>query len=163
MWNDIDGMVSAYERGRLTRRELVAGLGVFLASMAGAPRVAAGKETDAAGSTFTATELNHVALDVTDVGRSRDWYIKHLGLTVRSDGERSCFLNCGDHFVALFRADEPGLNHYCYTIKGYDPARAVKALEGAGLSPRRTDDRVYFEDPDGITVQVSARNRREGR
>jgi catechol-2,3-dioxygenase len=35
----------------------------------------------------------------------------------------------------------------------------VKTLEAAGLSPRRVSDRVYFDDPDGIEVQVSAPNR----
>ena len=92
--------------------------------------------------------------------RARDFYQKHLGLTVRREGgDENCFMNCGEHFLALFRNKTPGLNHYCYTIKNYDPARAVDKLKAVGLKPRRTSDRVYFDDPDGITVQVSAPNK----
>ncbi len=68
-------------------------------------------------------------------------------------------LNVGEHdFLALFRADKPAMDHYCYTIKGYTAGDAVKRLESAGLEPRRRGNRVYFDDPDGLEVQVSAPN-----
>ena len=38
-----------------------------------------------------------------------------------------------------------------------EPARVVDTLTAAGLAPRRRGDRVYFDDPDGIEVQVAAR------
>ena len=155
MWQQISMMISAYENGRMTRRELVTTMGAMVALAAGA-KSARGDEPQ---PTVQAIELNHVALDVTDVSRSRDWYVKHLGLAVaHQDGERNCFLNCGRHFVALFHNEKAGLNHYCYTIQGYDPGAAVKTLADAGLEPRRRENRVYFDDPDGITVQVSAPN-----
>ena len=53
----------------------------------------------AEGGTFQATGLNHVALNVTSVPKSRDWYIKHLSLKViRDGGEDNCFLGGGDDF-----------------------------------------------------------------
>lgn len=160
MWNQIEDMVESFEIGNLSRRQLVAGLGACVAAAAGLPRMAFAKPTVGEGGTFTALELNHVALNVTDVRRSRDWYRRHLGLTVLSESRRNCFMGCGEHFLALFRNTEPGLNHYCYTIKDYEPDRVMKTLKDVGLKPRRTADRVYFDDPDGIEVQVSARNRR---
>lgn len=159
-WNQIEHMVTAFETGKLSRRQLVAGLGACVAVVAGVPLIARARDTDSAASTFTALELNHVALNVTDVRRSRDWYSKHLGLKVLSESERNCFMGCGNHFLALFRNREPGLNHYCYTIKNYEPDRVVTKLKDVGLKPRRTENRVYFDDPDGIEVQVSGRNRR---
>ena len=33
--------------------------------------------------------------------------------------------------------------------------RVVKTLECAGLNPRRRENRVYFDDPDGLTVQIA--------
>lgn len=174
MLHEIEQMIEAFERGRLTRRQLVARMGTVIAALAGVQRVAAGSQaisthgparpTDGMkpgprAPTFEALALNHVALNVTDVARSRDFYKRHLGLKVRSQsGDRICFLNCGEHFVALFRDKQPGLDHYCYTIRDYRPPQAVDRLKAVGLKPRRTENRVYFPDPDGITVQVAAAN-----
>lgn len=44
---------------------------------------------------------------------------------------------------------------HCYTVDGYAAGAAVKTLRAAGLEPERQEDRVYFDDPDGPTVQVS--------
>jgi catechol 2,3-dioxygenase-like lactoylglutathione lyase family enzyme len=150
-----DEIVEQFEQGELTRRQLVARLMGLGAALAVVPSSAhAGQDR---GSTFRATGLNHVALDVRNVPRSRDFYVKHLGLEViRDGGEDNCFLGSGgDFFLTLFRGDTPGLNHYCYTIQDYDPDRAEEKLKAAGLKVRRQSGRIYFDDPDGIEVQVS--------
>jgi catechol 2,3-dioxygenase-like lactoylglutathione lyase family enzyme len=150
----IEALVDAFERGRISRRQLVARLGAAVAAAAGARRLLAQDEPE---STFEATGIDHVALAVTDVNRSRDFYLKHLGLSVmRQSGDDSCFLRCGKDFLALFRHEKPGLHHYCYAIRKYSPAEAVKRAEAGGLDPRRHGNRVYFDDPDGLTVQVAA-------
>jgi catechol 2,3-dioxygenase-like lactoylglutathione lyase family enzyme len=160
-------IVDQFERGQLSRRQLVArlmGLGAAMATLKGAawaqePAGEAGQGTGEQGSrpTFQATGLDHVALDVTDVARSREFYQRHLGLRViRGTGSDSSFLGADrDFFLALFRAEQPKLNHYCYAIENYDPQVAVQRLEAAGIRPRRTGGRVYFPDPDGITVQIA--------
>ncbi len=152
----INSMVDQYDRGRLSRRQLITTLTGFAAVAGlGADAVAA---QDTKESTFQATALNHIALSVTDVGRSRDFYVKHLGLRVTRDGSRNCFLNVGPNFLALFRARQAGLAHYCYTIKGYTADSAAETLQAAGFKPRRAENRVYFDDPDGLEVQLSAPN-----
>ena len=156
MQSDIaETLVEDFERGLLSRRQLVArlmGLGAALAVM---PSSAEARQGD--GATFQATGLNHVALNVHSVPRSRDFYIKHLGLKVTRDGgEANCFLGSGDNFfLTLFKGEQPGLNHYCYTIRGYDPERAEEKLKAAGLKPRREGNRLYFPDLDRIEVQVA--------
>ena len=73
-------LVEDFERGLLSRRQLACrlmGLGAALAVM---PRAAEARQGQ--GSTFQATGLDHVALNVRSVPRSRDFYIKHLGLKV---------------------------------------------------------------------------------
>jgi len=60
-----------------------------------------------------------------------------------------------DFFLTLFRAENPGLHHYCYAIRNYNPEDAVQKLRDAGLRPRREGGRVYFPDPDDLTVQVA--------
>ena len=156
MQSDLAGqIVEDFERGRLSRRQLASrlmGLGAALAAVPGSAEASQDK-----GSTFRATGLDHVALDVKDVPRSRDFYKKHLGLEViRDGGEDNCFLGSGgSFFLTLFRGDKPGLNHYCYAIKDFDADRAEERLKAAGLKVRRESGRIYFQDPDGIEVQVS--------
>lgn len=154
----LDTMVDQYDRGRLSRRQLITALTGF-AALASLGNTSAGQDAEKpTESMFQATELNHIALSVTDIPRSRDFYIKHLGLRVTSESRSSCFLNVGPHFLALFKARQAGLNHYCYTIKGYTADGAAEKLKAAGFEPRRAANRVYFDDPDGLEVQVSASN-----
>jgi catechol 2,3-dioxygenase-like lactoylglutathione lyase family enzyme len=148
-------LVEDFERGLLSRRQLVSRLMGFGAALALMPRAAEARQGE--GGTFQATGLDHIALNVRSVLRSRDFYVKHLGLKIiRDGGEDNCFLGNGDDFfLTLFRGERPGLNHYCYAIRGYDPDRAEEKLKAEGLKPRREGNRVYFPDPDGIEVQVA--------
>jgi len=148
-------LVEDFERGLLSRRQLVSrlmGLGAVIAVMSRG----AGASQDTK-STFQATGLDHVALNVSSVPSSRDFYIKHLGLKViRDGGEDNCFLGSGDDFfLTLFKGDKPGLNHYCYAIRGYAADQAEEKLKAVGLKPRREGNRLYFPDPDGIEVQIA--------
>jgi catechol 2,3-dioxygenase-like lactoylglutathione lyase family enzyme len=154
MFEAFERILDDLEDHRLSRREAVVRLGAIAATLAGVGNLAQAQEDT--GSTFRAVGLNHIALRVTDVPRSRDFYGKHLGLRVLSESRSNCFLSCGpDNFVALFADDEASLDHYCYTIESYDPGRVAKTLEDAGLNPRRRENRVYFDDPDGLTVQIA--------
>lgn len=156
MLADLDRTLGDLEQGRIDRRTALRRVAGVLFSAAAAGTLFSAEEP-AAASTFEATALNHLALRVSDVARSREFYGKHLGIRpVRDDGTR-CFLGCGENFVALFPAEKPGMDHYCYTIKDYDPDRAVETLKAEGLSPVRHDNRVYFEDPDGLTVQLAGK------
>jgi catechol 2,3-dioxygenase-like lactoylglutathione lyase family enzyme len=148
-------LVEDFERGLLSRRQLAARLMGLGAALSVVPHVARARESQS--NTFQATGLSHVALNVSSVPRSRDFYIKHLGLKVdRDGGEDNCFLGSGDgFFLTLFKGERPGLNHYCYTIRDYAVEQAEEKLKAAGLKPRREGNRVYFPDPDGIEVQVA--------
>lgn len=161
---EIERLLSLYEAGNMTRRELVTGLGFLAAAVAGGQRAFSGEKSSPqsgtetpSASTFQATGLDHIALRVTDVARSRDFYMKHLGLRSSGEGGNSAFLYFGRDFLALFRSGEAGLDHYCYAVKDYDVAQAEKKLRAAGLQDiRRTAGRIYFSDPDGLTVQLAA-------
>jgi catechol 2,3-dioxygenase-like lactoylglutathione lyase family enzyme len=91
------------------------------------------------------------------VARSRDFYAKHLGLDVVRGDDNALFMGADrEFFLTLFKAEKPGLNHYCYGIEDYEAAAAVAKLREAGINPRETQGRVYFPDPDGIEVQVAS-------
>jgi catechol 2,3-dioxygenase-like lactoylglutathione lyase family enzyme len=156
-------LVGDFEQGRLSRRQLAArlvGLGAALATFQDASwgQTATAEAATAAKPTFEAKGLDHIALDVTDVARSNEFYGKHLGLRVIRGDENASFLGADrDFFLTLFRGEKPGLNHYCYGIDNYDADDAMERLAAAGLRPRREGNRVYFPDPDGITVQIAGR------
>jgi len=147
-------ILEEYRDGTIERRAAIRGLAIcFAAAFAGAPAVAAKDDP-----TFASIGLNHLALRVTDVATSRDFYIKHFGFTVlRDNAPHNCFLGCGDNFVALFASKTAGMDHFCVTIEEYDPAEALQRLEDAGIESHRVENRVYFKDPDGLEGQVSGR------
>lgn len=152
MRQEIDRLVGSFESGGLTRRQLITGLTALAAA-----RGSGAAQGAAQGSTFRATGLNHIALAVTDVERSRDFYVERLGLEVNNESlPGNCFLDCGDQFVALFRASSAGLAHYCYSIPDYDQQDAARRLREVGLTPRLQGGRIYFDDPDGLEVQLAS-------
>ena len=76
---------------------------------------------------------------------------------LRDNAPGNAFLRSGEHYLGLFRSSSPGVDHFCYSVEGYDADDAMSKLEGAGMSPRREEDRVYFDDPDGLEIQLDSR------
>lgn len=156
-----DKLVTDFQAGKISRRQLAArlmGLGAALAALENSSHA---QQTEPAAKTkeptFRATGLDHIALDVIDIPRSRDFYEQHLGMRVTRGDNEALFMGAdGEFFLTLFRAEKPGLNHYCYGIKNFDAASAVASLRAADINPRETGGRVYFPDPDGIEVQIAS-------
>lgn len=150
----ISQLIGQYEQGSMSRRQLVGTLAMVAGVGMSAP------ESSLAQSslpTFQATRLNHIALSVTDVARSRDFYVRHLGLSVSSDSSpHNCFLDCGPNFVALFRGSRPGMHHYCYSIVDFDQRKAAERLRAESIEPDLQGRRIYFPDLDGLTVQLAS-------
>ena len=106
----------------------------------------------------SSTDINHIALTVTDLDRARAFYERHLDPEVARQDRNNCFPRCAQHdFVALFKGEKHAMNHYCYASEPFDPGDAVRNLKAVGIEPRRRGDRVYFDDPDGLEVQVAAK------
>ena len=149
-------LLDSYAAGRMSRREAALRLaGLAVAPLAITGRAGAGEPS---GSAFRTTGLNHLGLRVTDVERSRDFYRAHLGMSViRDNAPGNCFLRAGAHYLGLFRSATPAVDHFCFTVDGYDADGAMSRLERIGLAPRREEDRVYFDDPDGLEVQLDSR------
>ena len=149
MFNHISNLLGHYEAGQLSRRDLLVGL----TALAVAPQASA-----QSSSALKGAEINHIAINVPDVQASRDFYRELLDLPVLDESRNSSFLGLGEgNFLSIFRGS-PGLNHYCIGIENYEVDRVMNELTRQGLQPRRTagTDRVYFDDPDGIEVQLAA-------
>jgi len=144
----ISKMVRSYERGKISRRELIAGLALL----------AAPRSAPAAPATFQGLGFNHLALNVTDLARSRDFYMRLLGMNVLRESANDCFLELGPDFLALFKREKPVMDHFCIAIENYEVKAVTAELRRQGLNPDQPTgtSRVYFRDPDGLVVQLSS-------
>jgi catechol 2,3-dioxygenase-like lactoylglutathione lyase family enzyme len=142
-------ILERYESGHLSRRDLIQALASLAATAPAA---------SAAVSTFKGVGLNHLAVRVADIPRSRAFYQSLLGLPLMSESSSSCFLKLGNQFLTLFKNRDPGLDHYCMEIEPFKPDEVMDQLKKLRLQPRRPvgTDRVYFRDPDGLEVQLAA-------
>ena len=101
-------------------------------------------------------DVNHVALRVSDLGRSVEWYQALMGLRVVRRSASSAFLGLGENFLALFAGQRAGTaDHFCFSVEDYDPESVRAELARHGIESTRREDRTYFKDLNGLTVQVS--------
>lgn len=127
----------------------------------------------------------HVGINVTDLGRSVDFYGAALGLDVMgrsdTDGRRYAFLGAGDALVltlweqatAGFSAEAAGLHHLSFQADDIAQVQAteqrLKALGAAfthdGIVPHAegaASGGIFFTDPDGTRLEVFAPDGAQG-
>lgn len=169
MTAEVERLVSGFERGAISRRELIAGLAALCA--VSSPASATGQQASVQPSGQRApiplSGVDHVALRVSDLARSTAFYRDHLGGRIRSQSSGSTFLDIGSQWVALFargavstgyEATQPGVDHISFHSpqhRSLDERMGV--LRAHGLDPVSPpgSSRVYFRDPDGIILQLS--------
>lgn len=155
MIEDIDALVSSYERGTLTRRQLLQALAVM------ATPVAAQAQTQP-GGLMRGRNLHHVNVHVSDVARSEAFYQKLFGFspTRRVQGpDNHGFDLAGGGLIILQKSDQPGrLDHFCVGVDNFDAERLRTAVKTAGIEGVQggASDNFFVSDPDGLRVQVSA-------
>ena len=152
----IDTLVSAFESGRLSRRQLVQGLAAMVAASAPA---AAEAQTPA----IPALSLNHVSLAVTDPEASKQFFQKTFGMPVASTQGTGINLSLGTSFLGLYKMPNPGrVDHVCLGVDNYDVNAMAAKLEAQGIKAiiRKDKPEVYFNDPDGIRFQLENKDYR---
>ena len=154
---EIETLVDNYDRGMITRRQLLASITALTATAAVA------EQPEKQGPAFTGQTLNHVTLSVSDVEKSRQFYSSILGVDVISKQKNGINLGLGESFLGLYRIKEkPRVNHFCVGLDEFQVHAAAQRLQQYGVKPRVRQDKpeVYFEDPDGITVQLESKDYR---
>lgn len=152
----IDSLVSAFETGRLTRRQLVQGL----AALVGA---ATASEAAAQTPAIPALSLNHVSLAVADPEASKQFFQKTFGMPVVSTQGTGINLALGTSFLGLYKMPNPGrVDHVCFGVDHYDVNAMAAKLEAQGIKAtiRKDKPEVYFADPDGIRFQLENKDYR---
>ncbi len=160
MRHAIEGLVDRFEKGTLSRRELVSGL-LALGAWPGATAASPERAPIEVGG------IDHLALRVSDLERSARFYAEHLGATERSRSSGSVFMDVGAQWIALFGPGAastgfpptpPGVDHISFrptAVRSFEDR--TKALRDHDLDPQSPpgSGRVYFKDPDGIILQLS--------
>ena len=156
----IGRLLQDYERGKITRRQLIQTL-AFTATAA-----SAGGTAEAAPA--NAISINHVSMQVTDYTKTRDFYAGLFGMKVTNDdGKTQCRLTFGDNIVIARNASsrpggKVGVDHIAYTLANWDTDKAVKPaveaeLKRRGLMIRTTEGSFHVQDPDGFEVQIGGK------
>ena len=147
----ISDLVTRFERGSLSRRELIGALALLAGAGAGAP---------AAAATLKSASINHVSVLVTDMARSIDFYGRVFGLALVNEDKANKIARLGANgkiLVSLRIEPPPGvIDHFAIGVEGFNREAVTADLKGFGLTPA---DNIQFgfhvKDPDGAVVQIT--------
>ena len=145
----IDDILNQYDRGLLTRRQLVQGLFLGAApSVLQAPRTA-----------LRARSLDHVAIVVSDLARSRDFYEKLFGnvMPTRPDGmQLQLPFGMRSHLNLNADGGKVGLDHFAVAVEGFAVEGAIASVKRAlpGTKIETAADSISLIDPDGVRIQI---------
>ena len=149
----ISELVTRFEKGSLSRRELVQGL-TMLAASSTAASAAAQDEID-----FRTANIDHVSMQVSDLQRSVDFYQKTFGFSVVSEDKPLNIVRLGHgRTLVSFNLQGPTgiIDHFSIGVPRFTKEAASRYFAARGL---RTGDDPYHglhvRDPDGNYVQVS--------
>jgi catechol 2,3-dioxygenase-like lactoylglutathione lyase family enzyme len=148
----ISDLVERYERGGLSRRELIQGLALLVAS---GPALAA---TDAPLSGQPPTGIDHISVRVSDLTRSAAFYQSLFGLRPLSEDKPHNILRLGDKRVIVsLRRDAPHgtIDHFGVGVQNFDKPAITRDLQQRGLTPQEDwEYGFHVRDPDGVPVQI---------
>ncbi|MBT7955443.1 MAG: VOC family protein [Rhodospirillaceae bacterium] len=97
--------------------------------------------------------INHVVLEVGDIGAALEFYGKIFDFSLRGKGETNAFIDLGDQFIQLSLNDisEPDQKrHFGFVVDDREPIRAVLEEMGVELLERG----LNFRDPWGNRIEV---------
>lgn len=144
----IERMLTDFEDGRLTRRQIALSLAAFVAGAQAAPSPGG----------LRAVSLNHVTVRVPDVQRTSRFYQEFFGMPLKQHSETTHILGVGKSFFGIEQKGEsPGLDHYDFGIADFNADEALAKLQALNLhlEPGGTKESFKFRDPDGFVVQLN--------
>jgi catechol 2,3-dioxygenase-like lactoylglutathione lyase family enzyme len=143
-------MLSNFECGKLTRRQLAVSL---VALVAGAQ--AAQNEKG-----LRAVSINHVTVKVPDLHRTSEFYQEFFAMPLRQQSANTHILGVGDSFFGIEQGNSPTakVDHYDFGIAGFnaDEARAKLRKLNLKFEGGNSKESFKFYDPDGFHVQLNA-------
>lgn len=163
MNHSFDVLLDQFEQKRISRRQLLSGLFTAAGVASLAPTAFAQRVAPVAKG----RSLNHISLSVADVSKSAAFYQQVLGMEIISrPANGGLNMGLGDEsFLGLYAFSDPGrMHHMCIGVDNYNAGELAEKLADHNIAARvnrdpanRTSggDQLYFNDPDGISVQLS--------
>ena len=164
MTNGVDQLLTAYEKGKLTRRQLLSAL--VLSGMS----TSTSAQQSVSPLQGRASMFHHVNIFVSNLPRSAAFYQK-LGLpsTLRpiypAPGAAAYALDFNNgSFLSLIQTSDRErvgtIDHFSIGIDNFDFERDTAAIRATGIDPIEVEriDLLHMIDPDGIGVQMADTN-----
>jgi catechol 2,3-dioxygenase-like lactoylglutathione lyase family enzyme len=98
--------------------------------------------------------INHVALEVDDVGEALDWYARFFDFDLRGRRPTMAWIDLGDQFLAISspRTQGPdGGRHFGLVVDDKEAVRTALADAGIAVAP---SGGLRFDDPWGNQFEI---------
>jgi catechol 2,3-dioxygenase-like lactoylglutathione lyase family enzyme len=152
MNHTIDTLVSQFERGGLTRRQLVRALVMIAAS----PALAQERPVGA----FRPTGIDHVQITVSDLKATQQFYEKLFGVATTSPNPTQLSLGLGSSGNTISVRSESGpikpIDHFGIGVEGFSTEAALATVKRVvpGFKTDINGNSVFVMGPDGVRVQI---------
>jgi catechol 2,3-dioxygenase-like lactoylglutathione lyase family enzyme len=158
----ISQLLQDFEKGRMSRRQLIQSL-----ALAATAASATSAMASAAGPGFKTLSVDHISYQVRDYKRTRDFYSNLMGMTVAGDTGTQAELHFGESMMIARNRRQANANavghvdHIAFKIADWNTDKVRTELESRGLKPRLDtgggDGYASFHvtDPDGFDLQIS--------
>lgn len=178
-------MLEKFEKGKLSRRQLIETLAVAATTVYGGAKAETTVEAAAPSGrgSFRTLLVNHISYSCPDYRKPRDFYTDLMGMELvdKSDNGKQAVLAFGPKgstplntpygipVTHLYVRNGKGIqglpgevpptavvNHIAYTIANWDQKKVLEELTKRGLKPREdTPNSYHVYDPDGYDLQIS--------
>jgi len=146
----IEKMLTDFERGHVTRRQLALSLAALVSGAQAEP-----KETE-----LKAVTINHVTVRVPDLHRTSQFYQEFFGMPLKQQSATIHILGVGNSFFGIEQGEKQQtatVDHYDFGIAGFnaDEARAKLKQRNLKFAGGNSKESFKFHDPDGFQIQLN--------
>ena len=151
MDSTIDQLVTGFEQGKLSRRQLMQGLTVLAAT---------GGSLDAVAQElpFKSVRIDHISRQVTDLAKAIKFYEDIFGLKVLGEDKPNKIARMGVTKVIVSLHEKPPtqiVDHFAIAIEGFNKDKVTAELAKRGLKTEENLDYGFFvRDTEGFPVQI---------
>ena len=145
-------LIDRFDRGVLTRRDLMQGLALLAASATGQAHAQTQE------SALKAAKIDHISIQVSDLPRSMAFYQNIFGLTVVGEDKPNEIvrLGVGRALVSLHHKNPTAVvDHFAIGVEKFNREAVTQTLKARGITAEENlDAGFHIKDPEGISVQI---------